>query len=530
MADNKIADQLVGVAVSLTAPAITWVSTEILGNFGTPMTILLLVLSAGWSALVWWALSFYRRALDGHASADRRERARHRLLQHRVNTGGRPGQFYARWLRAGLWRVEGFFGDQGQFGTQQVLWLRLPRPQVLWTAAAYDRCLFLALLYPLLVVFGLWVISGGVGLAEQALGLKELRGGQRTLLLLAQGFSAICFYKAIRSSGWRSPLLLLAAVALVVVGAGAGIVIGAGFTTGVFVVVGAFASAGAGLGAIAIAIAIAIPIAGALSEMAAVAFSVAVAFVLVVVVVERSVVRHGWKTLWLGLSSLLMLGVCICAPQWLAGSDKWDQGGVLLLFLGLLTLVNAPFDWLSLGLTRGLLHAGLQRGGAWPWLFALVDAAVACVIVMLLAIAMLLAVHGFNHFTLVGGGQILLPLRPLLDGLQATPTAPQFWWIYVLLLSTLFPSLLNLMLGAASLMRSSHWYTGLLQRWMKQHQRHPEEKRHWLPAMLALPWAVGIPAAVLVQGFTVWLLLGGFPLLGGWLLDLLGAVLTLVGG
>ena len=54
--------------------------------------------------------------------------------------------------------------------------------------------------------------------------------------------------------------------------------------------------------------------------------------------------------------------------------SDWIFGGPFLLFLGLLTLLNAPFDWASLGLTRALLRRGLELGGWWPYLLALADA------------------------------------------------------------------------------------------------------------------------------------------------------------
>ena len=38
----------------------------------------------------------------------------------------------------------------------------------------------------------------------------------------------------------------------------------------------------------------------------------------------------------------------------------WQITGPLVLFLGLLSLLNAPFDWASLGLTRALLRRGLE--------------------------------------------------------------------------------------------------------------------------------------------------------------------------
>jgi len=47
----------------------------------------------------------------------------------------------------------------------------------LWTAPAFDRCLLLALLYPIATIFAIWAISGHVGPAERALGLKPDNAG-----------------------------------------------------------------------------------------------------------------------------------------------------------------------------------------------------------------------------------------------------------------------------------------------------------------------------------------------------------------
>jgi hypothetical protein len=43
----------------------------------------------------------------------------------------------------------------------------------------------------------------------------------------------------------------------------------------------------------------------------------------------------------------------------------------------------------------------------------------------------------------------VLPLDKLFDGIAAQPSAPEYWWAYALLLSTMIPSLLNLMIGGA---------------------------------------------------------------------------------
>ena len=47
------------------------------------------------------------------------------------------------------------------------------------------------------------------------------------------------------------------------------------------------------------------------------------------------------------------------------GEQSNEQGNAYLLFLGVLPLLNAPLDWLSLGLTRGLLRAVFWRVGSW---------------------------------------------------------------------------------------------------------------------------------------------------------------------
>jgi hypothetical protein len=55
------------------------------------------------------------------------------------------------------------------------------------------------------------------------------------------------------------------------------------------------------------------------------------------------------------------------AAEWLSPLAVWQMLGPLLLFLGLLTLLNAPFDWVSVGLTRALLRRGPELGGWWPY-------------------------------------------------------------------------------------------------------------------------------------------------------------------
>ncbi|MBV8096457.1 MAG: hypothetical protein JO110_25095 [Acetobacteraceae bacterium] len=162
---------------------------------------------------------------------------------------------------------------------------------------------------------------------------------------------------------------------------------------------------------------------------------------------------HRWEGVLLFAIVVAMIAVCYSAAVWLGASRLWLILGPVLVFLGLFTLLNAPFDWFSLGLTRALLRRGLELGGWWPYGLALVDACLAAAIIALLALTMVVGVQAFDALAVHGGGKPALPLDPLFNGIAANPTAPEYWWLYALLLSTMIPSLVNLAIGGTSLVR-----------------------------------------------------------------------------
>jgi hypothetical protein len=153
-----------------------------------------------------------------------------------------------------------------------------------------------------------------------------------------------------------------------------------------------------------------------------------------------------------------------------------------LLFIGLLTLLNAPFDWFSLGLMRALLRRGLELGGWWPYALALVDAGLAAVIIAALALTLVVGVQTFDALAVYGGGASVLPLEPLFSGIAAHPTAPEYWWLYALLLSTMIPSLVNLVIGGTSLVRGLPGVPSILLRFM------PDERDERGQRIRDLPW------------------------------------------
>jgi hypothetical protein len=156
-----------------------------------------------------------------------------------------------------------------------------------------------------------------------------------------------------------------------------------------------------------------------------------------------------------------------------------------------LTLLNAPFDWASLGLSRALLRRGLELGGWWPYALAIVDAALAAVIIAVLAMVMVVGVQAFDGLAVHGGSKPVLPLDVLFNRIAAHPTAPEYWWLYALLLSTMIPSLVNLVIGGASLMRGVPGVPALLLRFMPERGGVLRWDRHWIAAVLTSQVAIG---------------------------------------
>jgi hypothetical protein len=222
----------------------------------------------------------------------------------------------------------------------------------------------------------------------------------------------------------------------------------------------------------------------------------------------------------------MVLG-CLIAAELLSSMSDWIYSGPYLLFLGLLTLLNAPFDWASLGLTRALLRRGLELGGWWPYFLALVDALAAAFIIALLAITMVIAVQTFDHLAEHSGGADarVLPLHELFAGIATQPSAPEYWWVYALLLSTMIPSLLNLMIGGTSLLRGIPRLPALLLQFMPEGRAVATYNRTWLALVLTVQVFGGALLGIAAQGvLAIGVIFYVLPWMGLELLDTARAV------
>jgi hypothetical protein len=531
-------------------------------------------------------------------------------LRKSLALGGLPARVYAERLRVTLDAVDRFFGDAGM--ADRTLWPRafgLRTPAPLWTPASFDRCLLLALVYPIGTIFVMWVASGHVGPAERALGLPNYpsgwsRGG--ALVLLALSTSAYWrSVSSIRTSArlkWLLSGAIAGGIAAAVVGSSAVSItsvvvaiiafsIGVGSGSGALALTATLAGvcgfdppvSFAGIASVLIAAGAAVTavvgsggVAGALARAAALAFAaalaVAVAVTTTIIIVVAfaypgfavGIARNGAEAVTkavfilaldigryvMGVSAvaftvtflnklavdkqrqgkfqiiLLLLTGLICFGSARA-LLRWDLTGPLLLFLGLLTLINAPFDWVSLGLTRALLRRGLELGSWWPYALALLDAVFAAIIISVLTMVAVLSIQLFDGLAsrAQGDSARILPLGPLFNGIETDPSAPQFWWIYALLLSTMIPSLANLMIGGASLVRGIPWVTKLLLYLMPERGSVPSYDRQWVTVLLTAQVVVGAAIGILAQVFLAYLVIGWvLPVFGLDLLDLARAV------
>ncbi len=569
---------------------------------------LLLAVAAGLFAWLAWR---YWDILGGAGEApESRERSDCDALVAELRSGGTPAKVYRDWLTKALDRVDVFFGDAGRNDKSWIARaLGLETLGARWTAPAFDRCLLLALVYPVVTIVGVWIWSGHVGVAERAIGLWPTlahdRFGELTRSAFGLSILAIlyAFWRFSKAKGFLSNLLWVglgavalalgfavagaAAVAVAVAGAVAFevafSVAGAGAVAVAVAVALAIVVAGAGAGAVVVAVAVAFAFAGAVTAsvrardaldladsfdnifgspgfgtfFVAVIFSVVFAVVFAVILAfavafagtsvgavarvaalavalaipagfaDAYARNFGRLGRFLSLFFVLMMLIAFAAAWFLSSQQSWGETGIILLLFGVLTLANTPFDWFAIGLTRGLLRRGLAPGGWSPFFYAAVDTIVAPFIIALLAFVTVFAVQTFDDIGVLraGSGARILPLGPLFEGLEARPADPEYWWLWLMLFSTLIPSALNLSVAAASLIRGLPFLNTWIVRRMTPAGAWRDSDRLLLAGVLSGQIAGGFLATGLALYFIgVWFLPIWLPILGGYVRDFSEAV------
>jgi hypothetical protein len=524
--EAQIIGTIIGGAILL-APAAIFAGAQPLltAAIGPSATNLVEIVLGGATFLFTGVASYYFYfVLPGDREAiGSPERKRYDHLRADLGNGGTAARIYSEKLTAALKAVERFFRDEGSPG-QQAFGLKTPAP--LWTSNAFHYCLILALLYPIVTIFFIWAASSEVGAAEASFGLpRDLPWWQRTSAIFGLAFGILSYWRFKRSPGRRSLLWLLLVpisavlIAYALAGGGAGTVAGSVAVSGA--VVGAVAGdIGIGVfGAVvgAVAGAIAFTLTSTLVSEVIGATSVAV----VGAVANDVHVTRDRSGRFLLLFVLAMIVACLVSANVLSSLPAWPVVGPLLLFVGLFTLLNAPFLWLSLGVTRALLWRGLERQLWWPYFYAMVDAACAVIVIALLACTMVVGIQAFDFMSAHAGAKSILPLRDLFEGIVVDGFAPKYWWLYALFLSAMIPSLVNLGIGGFALTRGIPRLSTRLYNLMDSTGPVSDFNRIQIAALLGAQVVGGIVLGIAAQTLLAFALFRyAMPSLGIGLLDL----------
>ena len=178
----------------------------------------------------------------------------------------------------------------------------------------------------------------------------------------------------------------------------------------------------------------------AVPENVAVAVASAVA-VAVATAEKRSSRQMAWRLLYCGVLVALLI-VAIKMPDDFGAGQRSRAVFVMLTFC-LLPLVNAVFDFASVGLTRYLLRLGLeQKRAAWR---AVLDGLGGIAIFFALGCTLI----AFVTFVVPADGVPLVDLTQLFADMRRAPG--DYIWFMVTLFSTLLPTLLHLSVAVLTL-------------------------------------------------------------------------------
>lgn len=307
-----------------------------------------------------------------------------------------------------------------------------------WAALSwklYDRALLLATVYPILCLLIIWLGFGQDGRLGTSVILPAAPfwpDRAATLFTIAfvvaswslSNWAAFSPKRFIRSfSGWLSLLAIAvtSAIAFAVTFAGA--------------VAAAFAFARAGSSAVVFAVAFAFIGAFAFASAGLSAFAFIGAFTIAVLVVIAFLDVKSRQGLARLVLTLLLPMVWVAVFTLVPVADISEEIRGLLLFLGVLPLLNAIFDFLSYAATLTLMRLGLSAKQ--PMLYGACDFIVALVLFLGLGVTLTVVIAGLNQIF----EGVFVDLGALFGGIYTDPHA--YWWLYAMVFSTALPTTLH---------------------------------------------------------------------------------------
>ena len=309
-----------------------------------------------------------------------------------------------------------------------------------WSFGLLNATMALALAYPIVAITIQWLWGSAIDFGGQE--VIAVSPSQARIFTAVWLGSSLFFYlfAGASKSRWRWPLFILATGILLL-----GPIYADRFAVpGNVAVASTVASVGAVEGAVAVVVAFGVASASAdtFTFKGAVVGTVAGAVACVVVVAEELSSRPmAWRLLYCGALVALLI-VAVKMPDDF-GAGQRNQAVFFMLTMGVLPLVNAVFDFASVGLTRYLLRLGLeQKRAAWP---AVLDGLGGIAIFFALGCTLI----AFVTFVVPADGVPLVDLTQLFADMRRAPG--DYIWLMVTLFSTLIPTLLHLSVAVLTL-------------------------------------------------------------------------------
>ncbi len=388
------------------------------------------------------------------------------------------GQIYNEKVGALMDRVDQLYLDnddqEASFGSR---FFNLKTPKPIWTFASYDRSFLFAYIYTVATLCLVWVVTNQTGIVETALGLPDTDLPIR-LLLITTIVIALIFLKLSEHLGdihsWICCTSIFIGIFVFSIDANFVVYFIEGYTAALLLAGGwsiAFifllkdSNLPTGITVVNFAsitpaiVVFSFIVAGANPVVYGAAFLIGSAVVLTITLLQYYLAEHKKFSGFVPVFQIIHLVFIFTLTGWLCASsgkiEFWYVVGPSILILLVLTIVNAPIDWLSLGVTRGLIRKGLELRGWMPALFGLIDLVVATILMVCLTACVLFAVQAFNTMTIIGGGEIfLIPTDYLVAfGDPEQRWKPQYYWVYIMLFSTMIPSMCNVVIGLMSISR-----------------------------------------------------------------------------
>ncbi|RAP39399.1 hypothetical protein BYZ73_20745 [Rhodovulum viride] len=325
-----------------------------------------------------------------------------------------------------------------------------------WSWPVLDFALKLAVLYPLLLAFVQWGITGRTtGIGSLPLFLEEERDPLR---YAAIGGIALMLVSGIVASATQRPKLKKAADIPLLFGSSLAVPVAFGGLGGVAVAIaggGAVALAVIFAGSFAVACAVAFAITAA--SISAVSgeigilggYAVGDAAVVAVAFAGIAGIACQYKRGLAGYAILLSILFAASFTAILMLPDVKAEPGefeprILLLLLGVFPIVNAVFDYFSYGVTIWLVRKGASKEGGGTLLLGAADVLCAAMIFFALSASLVAIIEMINR---LAGGTVF-DVAALLEDIEGRPE--DHWWVFGMIFSTLIPTLVHLFIVALS--------------------------------------------------------------------------------